>query len=213
MHGYFMSLKLYDTARLIANPFAYDEYRDKLVREKMEKMAETRIRSNKKDVGVKVNKALAEKILKEEEKAKLRAERKEKNKRKVAADFMDVDQEGAGEGEKEKEKEEVKTRSNLLSDPRFAKVFEDPAFAVDENSREYALLNPSAAAQSRDGVSKKTAVEEEEEESDRFSSDDFGRGDSGSEGESGEDDDDASSDSSAEGGSSSFFFFSLLIGA
>ncbi|KAF8899768.1 WD repeat-containing protein [Gymnopilus junonius] len=194
MHGYFMSLKLYDTARLIANPFAYDEYREKLVREKMEKMAETRIRSSKKGASVKVNKALAEKILKEEEKAKLRAEKKQK--RKVAADFMDVDNEEAAEGTKE-EKEESERRPNLLSDPRFAKVFEDPAFAIDENSREFALLNPSAAAQIREGTWQKTAMEEEEEESDKFSSDGLGRSDD--ESASDEDDEDASSDSSAEG--------------
>ena len=227
MHGYFMSLKLYDTARLIANPFAYDEYREKLVREKMEKMAETRIRSSKKDAiaGVKVNKALAEKILREEEKARQKAEKRErlkekkqkkeeeeaKKKRMVAEDFMDVDEAGGeaeseseGEGEEEEEEgaKQPSGRPNLLSDPRFAKVFEDPAFAIDENSREYQLLNPSAAAQAREGgsVRQKTAVEEEEEESDRYSSDDFLRRDeSGSEEESEEEDSDES-DSSDDGG-------------
>ncbi|PPR02208.1 hypothetical protein CVT26_012100 [Gymnopilus dilepis] len=226
MHGYFMSLKLYDTARLIANPFAYDEYREKLVREKMEKMAETRIRSSKKDAiaGVKVNKALAEKILREEEKARQKAEKRErlkekkqkkeeeeaKKKRMVAEDFMDVDEAGGeaeseseGEGEEEQEEgaKQPSGRPNLLSDPRFAKVFEDPAFAIDENSREYQLLNPSAAAQAREGgsVRQKTAVEEEEEESDRYSSDDFLRRDeSGSEEESEEEDSDES-DSSDDG--------------
>jgi ribosome biogenesis protein ENP2 len=66
MHGYFLSLKLYDAARVIANPFAYAEHREKMVKDKMEKMAEGRIRARK-DVGVKVNKALAEKIQREEE--------------------------------------------------------------------------------------------------------------------------------------------------
>ena len=45
MHGYFLSLQLYDTARLIANPYVYEEHRERAVREKMEKMAETRIRT------------------------------------------------------------------------------------------------------------------------------------------------------------------------
>ncbi|KAF8180377.1 NUC153 and WD40 repeat-containing nucleolar rRNA processing-related protein [Pholiota molesta] len=161
MHGYFLSLKLYDTARIIANPFAYEEHREKMVREKLEKEAETRIRA-KKVPGVKVNKALAEKILRDEEKAKLHAEKKSRHKH-AAIDGMD-----------------------------------DPAFAIDENSREYALLNPSSVAQNtvRRG---KTAVEEEEEESDKLSSDGLGSDDE-SEGEAS----DVSSDSSAEGELTSF---------
>ena len=75
MHGYFLSLQLYDTARLIANPYVYEEHRERAVREKMEKMAETRIRARK-DAGVKVNKALAEKIRREEEREKKKAEKK-----------------------------------------------------------------------------------------------------------------------------------------
>jgi len=44
MHGYFLSLKLYDTARVIANPFAYAERREKVLHEMMDKLAESRIR-------------------------------------------------------------------------------------------------------------------------------------------------------------------------
>ncbi|TEB31870.1 WD repeat-containing protein [Coprinellus micaceus] len=172
MHGYFVSLKLYDTARVIANPFAYAEHREKLVKEKMDKMAETRIRS-KKDAGVKVNKALAEKILQEEAKAALREERRKKRKavqeaakvKEDAAQEEGVDEdmeEGGGEAEP----------ASLLSDPRFAKVFQDPAFEIDERSREYALLHPSAVAQK--GARGKTAVEEEADESGKSSSDGLG---------------------------------------
>ncbi|KAF8735639.1 hypothetical protein AX14_001759 [Amanita brunnescens Koide BX004] len=158
MHGYFISLKLYDTARVIANPFAYAEYRDKMVREKMEKMAETRIRT-KKDVQVKVNKALAEKILKEAEREKKKADKKKQKEVEMGEGGMDVDHE---------EDHGQQSKKNLLSDPRFKAVFEDPEYAIDMNSREYALLNPSAAAQMKGG---KTAVEDEEEESDKMSSD------------------------------------------
>jgi ribosome biogenesis protein ENP2 len=152
MHGYFLSLKLYDAARIIANPFVYDDHREKLAKEKMEKMAETRIRA-KKDSGVKVNKKLAEK-------------------------------------------------TSLRADPRFSRLFDDPDFAIDENSREFALLNPSVHAQKLNGKSKgKTVVEEEEEESDKLSSDGLGREES--EPSSGEDD---GSDSSDAGGASTGFF-------
>jgi ribosome biogenesis protein ENP2 len=189
MHGYFMSLKLYDTARVIANPFAYAEHREKLAKEKMEKMAETRIRM-KKDGGVKVNKTLAEKILKEEERANKREERRRARKvgREGADSAMVVDDEGVTEKEK----------PNLLTDPRFSRLFEDPDFTVDENSREYALMNPSAVAQKMNGKDMtRTAVEEEEEESDKTSSDGMGVDESDSENASG---DHSGSDSSDAGG-------------
>lgn len=178
MHGYFLSLQLYDTARLIANPYVYEEHRARVVQEKLDSMAETRIRARK-DVGVKVNKALAEKVRKEEERERKRAERKASRKAKAAgvegaaagvdADAMDVD--AAEQGEEHQEP------VTLLNDPRFKALFENPEFQVDETTREFALLNPSTAAQRQsngqaDGKARrKTAVEEEEEESDNASSD------------------------------------------
>ena len=172
MHGYFLSLKLYDAARVIANPFEYAQHREKVVKEKMEKMAETRIRT-KKAAGVKVNKALAEKVLKEEERSKKREERRRARKaeREGAIDAMAVDG-NVVDGNDENVTEEDQNKPTLLTDPRFSRLFEDPDFAVDENSREYALMNPSAVAQKTHGTGRaKTAVEEEEDESDKASSD------------------------------------------
>ena len=188
MHGYFVSLKLYDTARVIVNPFAYEEHREKLVKERMEKLADTRIRTRKDGAGVsvKVNKALAEKIRKDAEREKRKEEKKREKKAKQGGegedDAMVIDDEAHDEAH------DV-APVTLLSDPRFKELFENPEFAVDEDSREYALLNPSAAAQKRRGTGlSKTAVEEEEDESDRSSSD--GNSDS-SEGESSDDSSDA----------------------
>jgi ribosome biogenesis protein ENP2 len=65
MHGYFVASKLYEQARLIANPFAFDEERAKRVKEKIEKERASRIRGNKK---VKVNQRLVDKLLKKQEK-------------------------------------------------------------------------------------------------------------------------------------------------
>jgi ribosome biogenesis protein ENP2 len=166
MHGYFLSLKLHDTARAIANPFAYAEHREKVLREKMDKLAESRIRTPKNaGVSVKVNKGLAERIAKEEAREKARAEKK-KARRKAAAveeeegaEQMDVD-------------EDVVEKPGLFTDPRFKALFEDPDFEVDEASREFALVNPSMAAKKREASERsesgdkqrrtKTAVEEEE---------------------------------------------------
>ncbi|KAI1763340.1 WD40 repeat-like protein [Hypoxylon sp. FL1150] len=65
MHGYFVASKLYDQARLIANPYAMEEERAKRIKEKVEKERASRIRGNKK---VKVNQKLVDKILKRQEK-------------------------------------------------------------------------------------------------------------------------------------------------
>ncbi|KAI1342990.1 WD40-repeat-containing domain protein [Xylariaceae sp. FL0016] len=65
MHGYFVATKLYEQARVIANPYEFEEERAKRVKEKIEKERESRIRGNKK---VKVNQKLVDKLLKRQEK-------------------------------------------------------------------------------------------------------------------------------------------------
>ena len=194
MHGYFLSLKLYETARVIANPFEYDEYREKMVKEKMEKMVESRIRTRK-DAGVKVNKGLAEKILRDEGRARKKAERKARLRHNEDKGMDGVDDNDEGKVE------EKQTKPSLLADPRFAKVFEDQAFAIDEDSREFALLNPSAALHRRVIGHAQTAVEaDEESDASSSSSDEFGRAsDESGAGNLEDDDDDSSSNSSDDG--------------
>ena len=65
MHGYFVAAKLYDQARLIANPYIWEEERAKRIKEKVEKERASRIRGVKK---VKVNQKLADRILQRQEK-------------------------------------------------------------------------------------------------------------------------------------------------
>ncbi|KAG9254675.1 WD repeat protein [Emericellopsis atlantica] len=64
MHGYFVDTKLYDQAKLIANPYMFEEDRAKRAKEKIEKERASRIRGNKK---VKVNQKVVDKILKKQE--------------------------------------------------------------------------------------------------------------------------------------------------
>lgn len=59
MHGYFVAQALYDQARLISNPYVWEEERAKRIKERVEKERASRIRGNKK---VKVNQKLADKI-------------------------------------------------------------------------------------------------------------------------------------------------------
>jgi len=199
MHGYFLSLKLYDAARVIANPYVYEEHRAKMVQEKLDKLAEGRIRTRKDQVKVKVNKALAEKISQEEGRAKKREERKRKKAMEVDDAAMEIDVD---------EVPVAKEKTSLLSDPRFAALFEDPDFEVDEESREYALLNPSAVAQKgrvpevegKGWGRGKTAVEDEEDESDKVSSDNMSDSDSESLGSEDVNESGAESEDSSEAG-------------
>jgi ribosome biogenesis protein ENP2 len=195
MHGYFVSLKLYDAARVIANPFAYSEHREKLVLEKLEKAAESRIRASKNIPSVKVNKALAERVRRDEERVQKREEKRQARKAAGAAraDQEEIEEEQAPMDIDEREK--AVEKPSVLNDPRFAALFEDAQFEVDESTREYALTHPSEAAHAKDRTEgsqrrvAKTAVEEEEDESDRPSSD--GLDDSSEEGGNSDDSSDA----------------------
>lgn len=156
MHGYFLSLKLYTTARLIANPHSYDEYREKLISQRLAAKAESRIRAKKDQP--KVNKALAERLRRVAEREE--ALEKKKREKKGLAD-------GEAEEGAEASSKKAKTPGGVLSDPRFQELFENPDFEVDEESREFALLNPATADKN---ALRKTAVQDEEDESDRSSS-------------------------------------------
>lgn len=64
MHGYFVASKLYEQARLINNPYIWEEEKMKKIKEKVEKERASRIRGGKK---VKVNQKLADRMLKRQE--------------------------------------------------------------------------------------------------------------------------------------------------
>lgn len=157
MHGYFVAQRLYEEAKIIADPFVWEEQRNKKIRDKIDTERESRIRGNKK-VTAKVNKRLAEKMME-------RAEREERYQaRRVlekGGDEARVEADAAGN-----EVDEKPAPGGLLSDPRFAKLFDDEDFAIDEKSREFQMLNPStkpAALEVVDGsVPRLTAFEREE---------------------------------------------------
>ncbi|KAG8988325.1 hypothetical protein FRB90_002830 [Tulasnella sp. 427] len=162
MHGFFISLRLYDAARLISNPFAYEEHREQLVKEKVEKLVESRIRTSKNGLASlpQVNRSLAEKLQRDWEKRTSVLKRKrEKEKENGSAVATEA---------------EPQEPTNPLLDPRFKEMFENPEFEVDVESREYGMLNPGGAAVASEKSKKrrKTAVELEAEESAASSSSD-----------------------------------------
>ncbi|PGG97083.1 hypothetical protein AJ80_09744 [Polytolypa hystricis UAMH7299] len=149
MHGYFVAQRLYEEARLITNPFVWEEERAKRVKEKIDTERESRIRGKKKVVA-KVNKKLAEKLLEKEE----RSERKRAQRvlaRGGDEEMVDADTKPVSEAP-----------AGLLKDSRFAQLFEDEEFAVDETSHEYRMLNPTIAPTTTERPERGlTAVEEE----------------------------------------------------
>jgi len=155
MHGYFVAQTLYEEAKLISDPFILDAQREKKVRERVEKERESRIRGSKKIPG-QVNRALAEQLLERDEKVK---------NRDLENEEMSISQ-SEEEGDVAENSHEDKPRSNLLSDPRFSKLFTVDDFAIDETSREWQQLNPGSAAQPAATAATKqvglTAVEREE---------------------------------------------------
>lgn len=165
MHGYFLALKLYQKARLIANPQSYAEHREKLVAEKIAQKSESRIRARREQP--KVNKALAEKLRREEEVAEAAEARKRAKKALRAAESGE---DTALATPEEPAEPADKPSSSVLVDPRFAELFADPAFAIDEESKTFARLNPATARDARLAARYKTAVEEEEDDTDRESS-------------------------------------------
>ncbi|KAF1850229.1 nucleolar protein 10 [Cucurbitaria berberidis CBS 394.84] len=161
MHGYFVAQKLYEEARLISNPDLWQEQRAKSIAEKINKERESRIRGNKK-VAVKVNRKLAEKMLdRQEQKDRRRAKRVLE---KGGDDDMVDAAKAPAVGEIE---EQSKAAEGVLADPRFARLFQDEDFEVDERSHEFQALNPSTKIPK--GL---TAAEQEDIESNKGSDSD-----------------------------------------
>lgn len=163
MHGYFVAQRLYEEAKLIADPFVWEEQRNKRVKEKIDAERESRIRGNKK-VTAKVNKRLAEKMLERQEREERRQARRvlERGGDDAAVEEKDASTAGAAEEEKN-----TKPAGDLLSDPRFSALFQDENFAIDERSHEFKSLNPSTKpiplTHTKGPKRTLTAVEEEEE--------------------------------------------------
>ncbi|KAG5461396.1 MAG: WD40-repeat-containing domain protein [Olpidium bornovanus] len=122
MHGYFVDLRLYEKARAIANPFAYEEHRAQLAKSKVEAERASRIRATTKLP--KVNRALASRLLEERET-------------------------GEGARKKGKRKEGDQPVPTVLEDERFAELFANADFEVDEDSLEFQQLNPTRSTAAR----------------------------------------------------------------
>ena len=118
MHGYFMDNRLYGKAKAIAEPFSYEDFKKKKIKEKLEEERTSRITVKKK--APKVNAMLAARIG--------TAERE---------DVEGVDEDGDDVGV-------VAPGGSLLDDDRFAAMFKDEQFEINEDDEAFKALHPNA---------------------------------------------------------------------
>lgn len=123
MHGFFVDYRLYKKAKALMDPFAYDLYIEEQKQRKLEQQRASRITLKRKLP--KVNRGLAACILENEE-----AENEKKD---------DDDNEN-----KKKLKKKKALSSDVFKDERFAAMFENKDYQIDEFSQEYMALHPMA---------------------------------------------------------------------
>ncbi|KAI8807870.1 WD40-repeat-containing domain protein [Cladochytrium replicatum] len=128
MHGYFMDLRLYMKAKAIADPFAYEEYRRRMVARKIDEERKTRISATNKLP--KVNRKLAQKMMKVG-----------MNASEPAGDDESSDEDNNQKRKSKKKKKEM--GMEVFQDSRFQALFQNAEFQVDEESEEYKLHHPS----------------------------------------------------------------------
>ena len=162
MHGYFVPQHIYEEARIKADLTSWEDERTKQVQKRIEKQRESRIRGNKKP-GVKINPKIAQRAVEAEE---LNERRKARLLERGEVPRNDQEPEDSND-----EDRTDKSGGGLLSDPRFATLFEEEDFAVDETSRAFQEHNPSTRVEgnvqstnnnvSSNRENRLTAVEEE----------------------------------------------------
>uniref|UniRef100_A0A8R1XWQ1 Nucleolar protein 10 n=1 Tax=Onchocerca volvulus TaxID=6282 RepID=A0A8R1XWQ1_ONCVO len=115
MHGYFIDIRLYNKAKTFTQPFAYENYKQRKIMEKIDDERSLSIASRKlrKPKLPSVNKELATKLLSLMEGA-----------------------ENVDRMTKKKDKDAI----SILSDERFGSLFTNPDFQVDESSEPFQLF-------------------------------------------------------------------------
>jgi ribosome biogenesis protein ENP2 len=77
MHGYFMDIRLYKKAKLLNDPFNFEEFKQRKIKEKLESERENRVRINRKLPTV--NTELAKRLIEEKEEEAANAKKNKGN--------------------------------------------------------------------------------------------------------------------------------------
>jgi len=133
MHGFFMDYKQYLKLKDINDPFAYDNYRKEKINKKLEEIRENRIVFQR--TLPKVNSKFMDDVL------KIDARQMRKSK---------------------KLKEKAEMAKNLVSDPRFGKMFQDKDFTIDTGSEAYKRNKPQVSKYTKEEPEEESEAQEEE---------------------------------------------------
>jgi ribosome biogenesis protein ENP2 len=137
MHGFFMDINLYNKVRAVANPFEYEEYRKKKIKERLEAKRASRIAPKTSNSGSKksssVNPDLAQRL-----------------HSKASANTK------AG-----------KAAKGILSDDRFGDLFSNPDYHIDEEDENFKLRNPSGVASAATKRKRNEDMDSDEDEADQ----------------------------------------------
>ncbi|EYC11356.1 hypothetical protein Y032_0051g2164 [Ancylostoma ceylanicum] len=117
MHGYFVDRRLYEKAQLITQPFAYEKYKDRKIRDLLHEERENKLIKIKVESSqAKVNKELAAR-LQEEAATQVQAASSAKKKKN--------------------DKKKAMSAAAILEDDRFKRLFNDEDFEVDQDSEQF----------------------------------------------------------------------------
>ena len=140
MHGYFMDARLYNRSKAVAEPDAFSKWRKKKIQEKLEAKQGTMI--NMKRRLPKVNPQMALRLLAEKSGGLHRD-----NGEALEAAML------------ERSKKEGDVSGSNLIDERFAGLFEDDDFEIDEKSEQFKLANPSGITRQEADLRKKVGID------------------------------------------------------
>ncbi|KAK0399975.1 hypothetical protein QR680_003300 [Steinernema hermaphroditum] len=120
MHGFFIDTRLYDKAKTFTQPFAFEKYKERKLRDLIDAERRTDGVAAPKKVDLpKVNTELAEKLYESVEFNKQSGDKSKKTQKKI------------------------ETATALLTDDRFKGLFSNPDFEVDETSEQYQQILPT----------------------------------------------------------------------
>eukprot|EP00257_Ricinus_communis_P005506 XP_002519773.2 nucleolar protein 10 [Ricinus communis] len=146
MHGFFIDYRLYKKVKSMVDPFAYEDYIEQQKQKKLDDSRASRITIRRKLP--KVNAKFAATILENEE---------------TANEKKDAD----GNETKKPSKKKKVLGSEIFKDDRFASLFLNKDFEIDEQSQEYVALHPMASQKQSSLVEEhfEPVIEDEDENS------------------------------------------------
>ena len=151
LHGFFMDARLHARLQAVADPFAYDRWRRERVAAAVDAKRASRI-VPREAVGPKVNRALAARLLAAAEasaastKDASSARTGRMRRSKTDEPASSASSNAAGTAEPVAAPPTAATRgAMLLQDGRFAALFSNPDFAIDEDSAEFITVHPHAS--------------------------------------------------------------------